>query len=297
VASRLECALHFAAAGIAVFPCHTPIIEPRGVVRCTCGRSDCTDIGKHPRTTGGLKDATTDETQIERWWKRWPDANPAGRTGPFGLELYAVPRFLLVLDVDGFKGKITMKKRKLPRTYAVLTGSGRSRHSYFNSAVPLPTSSGKIGPGVDTRGGGGPFGCGYIILPGSLHRSGRTYRRIPEYTREFRDPPEWLVDALLRTPAPNPVAVGMAPVAHGPIQPGERLPDGQGSGKGRNYRLFCHGRSLWAQEVCAEDIHSTLKLINREQCDPPLPAWRIEHLVRRVTKVPAGRSEAYRKQA
>ena len=41
----------------------------------------CKSIGKHPRTKHGLKDATTDEATITKWWTTWPDANVAVLAG------------------------------------------------------------------------------------------------------------------------------------------------------------------------------------------------------------------------
>src|SRR5688500_13140994 len=69
--SPLEAALTYAREGWAVFPCHN--IE-RGV--CTCGKGkECGAPGKHPRTTHGHIDATTNENTIRSWWGRWPTAN------------------------------------------------------------------------------------------------------------------------------------------------------------------------------------------------------------------------------
>ena len=42
---------------------------------------DCENIGKHPMTKNGVKDATTDLDQIRKWWQRWPNANIGVATG------------------------------------------------------------------------------------------------------------------------------------------------------------------------------------------------------------------------
>src|SRR4051812_26698629 len=55
----LTAALSYARRGWAVFPLHTLI---DGV--CDCRRACGRDAGKHPRTSHGLTDATTDEGQI-----------------------------------------------------------------------------------------------------------------------------------------------------------------------------------------------------------------------------------------
>src|SRR5262245_13771945 len=61
--ARLEAALAYACRGWVVFPLHTVV---DGV--CTCGESTCDRPGKHPLTPNGLKDGTTDEATIRRWW-------------------------------------------------------------------------------------------------------------------------------------------------------------------------------------------------------------------------------------
>jgi hypothetical protein len=81
-----QAALTYAALGWPVFPCHTT--TPVG---CSCGDADCDHPGKHPRTLRGKDDATTDPSIIRAWWKRWPTANLAIRTGAPAVD---------VLDVD-----------------------------------------------------------------------------------------------------------------------------------------------------------------------------------------------------
>ena len=74
--SPIEMALMYAGKGWHVFPLHTVIDG----TTCDCRRS-CPKPGKHPRTANGFKDATTDETQIRKWWGMWPDANIGIATG------------------------------------------------------------------------------------------------------------------------------------------------------------------------------------------------------------------------
>src|SRR4051812_22536886 len=58
-----------------VFPLHAPTGG-----RCSCGKH-CDQVGKHPRTAHGHKEATTDAAQIKEWWGRWDDANIGVATG------------------------------------------------------------------------------------------------------------------------------------------------------------------------------------------------------------------------
>ena len=81
----------YAERGWIVFPVHSVKDQ-----QCSCCKLNCENIGKHPRSYHGLKDATSSPAQIEKWWDEWPDANVAVATGPSGL---------VVLDVDVGKGK------------------------------------------------------------------------------------------------------------------------------------------------------------------------------------------------
>ena len=90
---------HAVAAGLAgrgwpVMPCHHPVDDG-----CSCGHADCASPGKHPRTRHGLQQATTDSGTIRRWWRRWPEANVAVRTGarPDGAGV-------VVIDIDPAHG-------------------------------------------------------------------------------------------------------------------------------------------------------------------------------------------------
>src|SRR6266540_1743863 len=71
-----------------------PVFEPNpGGCACRDG-AGCDRAGKHPRIAGGVWQATTDPAVVRRWWRRWPAANLALRTGV---------RFD-VADVDGQPG-------------------------------------------------------------------------------------------------------------------------------------------------------------------------------------------------
>src|SRR5206468_1565698 len=88
--SELDCRLAYARRGWPILPLHSP--TPSG---CSCRIRGCSDVGKHPRTPHGWKDATTSPPLITAWWDRWPDANVGIATGPAKL---------VILDVDPAKG-------------------------------------------------------------------------------------------------------------------------------------------------------------------------------------------------
>src|SRR5689334_2786188 len=109
---------------------HWPIFPLHSIRdgRCTCGIADCRDAGKHPRTRHGVKDASTDRSQIERWWKDSPDANIGVATGP--------PAGIDVLDEDPrHRGDESLRQLEqanaaLPVTVISRTGGG-GRHFFF----------------------------------------------------------------------------------------------------------------------------------------------------------------------
>jgi hypothetical protein len=137
--NMLAAALGYAGAGIRVHPLN--------------GRT------KRPLTDNGFYDASAEREQIERWWTRWPDA------------AIGCPEFDAV-DVDIYKSEAAATwaqiKPLIPKgTPQTLTGGG----GYQFLFAPGSLRDGKIGPGVDSR----YAGRNYVILPPSLHPSGRRY--------------------------------------------------------------------------------------------------------------------------
>lgn len=159
-------ALQYQAAGLPIFPC-----QPRG---------------KEPVSARGCLDATTDIDRIKGWWGQIADLNIGLATG--------TPSGLFVVDIDAEDGYRTIavlenKHDKLPATKSVVTGrEGHGEHLYFKlGAHNVRNSAGLIGPGIDIRGTGG-----YVILPPSVHPSGRTYCWSVDSADNFAPAPGWL---------------------------------------------------------------------------------------------------------
>ena len=166
---RKDAALALAAAGWRVFP----LVEG----------------AKRPITTHGVKDATSDPSEIASWWRRYPGAN-------IGV---AVPADMLAVDVDtkGADGHAALAALEaehgtLPETRTVETPSG-GRHLIFRkpSDVRL-TNRVNVKPGIDVRTGGG-----YLVAPPS-EIDGRPYRLLID--REPAEAPRWLLDVLTAKP-------------------------------------------------------------------------------------------------
>jgi hypothetical protein len=230
----------YAALGYPVLPCFEP--APAGGCTCRAG-GGCHRPGKHPRLKacqagrGGVHEATTDMAMVRSWWRRWPTANVALRTGD---------RFD-VADVDGPQG-VEALRAILHSTPAALdkgplarTGGG-GWHLLF-----APTEAGSPGgilPGVDWRGQGG-----YVLVAPSVHPSGCRYRWVRPLGLELPEVPAGL-RAQLASPArpgtPRGGGAGVRVVDGGYGRAALRsectrlaaTPPGENGRKGRNHALY-----------------------------------------------------------
>jgi hypothetical protein len=178
--------------GWPVFPLHTILRHGTPNARCSCGDPHCGRPGKHPLIPSqhggrGKDDATLDGDQIDVWSDLCPVANIAAPTGEAAN--------IMVVDIDGEEGERSAEWLAdagflLYDTTAAT--SGRGRHLYYRNIRKLRTATGQIAPGIDIRAEGGQ-----IVLPPSLHISGRTYTwlRSPAELKP-RVAPMWVPDLL-----------------------------------------------------------------------------------------------------
>lgn len=185
----VEHALEYARSGLPVIPLHSVL----GDGSCTCGSERCPSPGKHPRTKNGLRDATTDERKIQRWWgpNRWPNASIGGVGGEY-----------LCLDIDVKSGGLDSLERlvqanaPLPDTAIAETGrygDERGRHYWYRvpSGVAAATRAG-VREGIDVRCTGG-----YAVMPPSPHASGVTYEWVTDTTLDDAATcPEWVYELV-----------------------------------------------------------------------------------------------------
>jgi hypothetical protein len=182
--SRLAAALDYARKGLPVLPLHSVQAG-----RCSCPAQDCRNVGKHPRSEHGVKEATTDAAQITAWWTRWPEANIGIATGSA----------VVVVDVDPRKGGddtlrvLEDAHGRVPPTWRSQTGGG-GEHIFFLLVPGLGNSAGRLGPGLDVRGIDG-----YIVAPPSSHASGREYVWEEEFHPDdvpLAAMPLWMIERL-----------------------------------------------------------------------------------------------------
>jgi bifunctional DNA primase/polymerase-like protein/primase-like protein len=168
IGMMLQNARALAEKGLAIFPC-----LPRD---------------KRPATPHGLKDATTDLIEIENWWHQNPNYNIAIATG--------AASGVFVIDLDGADAEAELRKLeaqhhgKLPATVESITGRGR--HLFFKCPEKqVRNSAGKIAIGIDVRANGG-----YVIVPPSIHPSGKRYCWSVDSAGTFAAAPEWLLSIV-----------------------------------------------------------------------------------------------------
>lgn len=216
---RLQLALDYARRGLSIFPLHTPLHDHPLGYRCTCEayrHSDlcrerdaerqrrgqpplylaegdhCHQPGKHPRGVKNWREQSTAAVAtIRQWWGKWPEANIGIDTGKSGL---------LVLDLDEYKdayaGDLLLSERD-EQAPTVLTGGG-GQHLWYRLPPDKQwgNSTGTLPAGIDIRGAGG-----FVVAPGSLHASGRTY--------------EWELDYSLDDLPPADVPAALAAILDG----------------------------------------------------------------------------------
>lgn len=118
---------------------------------------------KTPLTPRGFHDASVNPMQVDVWWTDTPAANIGTPTG----------HLFDVIDIDGpegYRSYFTLKDAgELPPVLA-RSMTGRGQHLLV-APDPARTNRANVLPGIDIRARGG-----YIVLPPSLHPSGRRYR-------------------------------------------------------------------------------------------------------------------------
>lgn len=122
------------------------------------------DRGKRPRIDQGFRAASNDLSLVKEWWQRWPEANIGCWPGKSGF---------VVVDVDGPEGEVSAQRLGLlaEPTLEVQTGrEGGGRHRWYRHPGPH-IGNAVLADHLDLRGD-----AGYVVLPPSVHPSGRLYR-------------------------------------------------------------------------------------------------------------------------
>lgn len=151
---------------------------------------------KTPITPHGLKDASNKIDVVRQWWAKWPEANIGLNCGKSGMVVVDLDKRG---EYDGLAEWQDIQDRNNihPKTSTSLTGGG-GRHLLFKSpdGVSIKNSAGKIAPGIDVRAEGG-----YIVLPPSIHPSGKPYAW-EETTSTIEILPAPIIEILTTEPDP-----------------------------------------------------------------------------------------------
>jgi hypothetical protein len=145
-------------------------------------------LAKEPAVKGGFRSATLNPETVKRYW-RIADRNIGIPTGSISG--------IWILDIDGDEGERSLrilesKYGALPSTCEVITGGG-GRHLWWRYTGPIPSTAGRVGPGIDTRGD-----RGYCIVPPSATK--RTYEWWVDSGDDLAVAPEWLLKIVRSKP-------------------------------------------------------------------------------------------------
>jgi hypothetical protein len=227
-----DMALAYAKRGLHVFPC-----QPRGKV---------------PACARGVSDATTDHNLIAKWWDAIPDCNIGAACG----EKSGI--FVVAIDAGEAEAALAQLEKlhgALPPTVESITPRGR--HAFFSwPDRVVKNSASKVGPNIDVRGQGG-----YVLVPPSIHPSGRPYAWSVDSASIFAAAPDWLLDLIAAKPAPRSVT---------PPEQWRELAQGVSKGA-RNCSLACLAGLLLRRRIDAVVVLALLQGFNARDCSPPLP--------------------------
>ncbi len=246
-------ALELAAAGFSILP----LWWPRDDGSCGCGVLDCSSAGKHPvgpLVPRGSLSASNSTELVRRWWTRYPLANVG----------VVIPPSTVVVDIDprngGFDSWFPLADAattNIRETVAAHTG-GYGAHYWYALPAGMRIGANALGAGIDLKTNG------FVVVPPSLHRSGRRYFWMP--TRSLLDcPPRWLPEELasrcVRVSPPastRPPAGPRAPSRYGQVALEREIAQLRQAGEGtRNTtlsRAAYHVGQLVAADLIEEDF-------------------------------------------
>ncbi len=277
----IEAAVDYATRGWHVFPL-APHSKRPAIPSHTAGECDRTDPYCADGHLGWEQRSTTDPDEIHALWA----------AGQHGLAIATGPSRLLVVDIDVSKldgGRLGLQSlahlearcgRRVPeRTFTVATPSG-GQHRYFRmppDTAHLPTTTtGRLGPGLDTRGRGG-----YVVAPPTTLTPAVAYRVV--CPARPAPAPRWLVDQLTApgrsTSSPKSDQSGSGSIVHHHLRYVQAAIDGEidrvvsAEVGGRNHALFLAsialGQLVGADLLTDSDALEVLRAAARSQAQAP----------------------------
>jgi hypothetical protein len=275
--------------GIQFFPMHFPKFNKNREPFCSCkeGRY-CDSIGKHPAivlSEYDFSDKATlkkmrrffdgmDNYDVPQECKEWGDR----RDSRFNIGF--LTNSFSVIDIDFRNGgaySLELLEEiygEIPRVF--MSKSGNGLHFYTSSVINSTTNLlGFLGIDVRSRGG-------FIIAPGSLHKSG-TY-----YEWESLWMPEPLSDDLLNEIQQSPNYISqterkISKTLYIPKSPDEDYVIKDGTRCDTLFQIAIRERHKGKE---SEEILSIIEKFNTIMCSPPVKQSRLEHTARSASKYP-----------
>jgi len=217
-----------------------------------------------------LQERRAHADEIRGWFERWPDANVGVVTGAISN--------LVVIDVDPAHGgrdslaQLEEELGRLPPTVEAITGGGGNHFYFAHPGGAVPNRAGVL-PGIDVRGDGGT-----IVMPPSVHPSGRRYRWMTERS------PENLVPARMPGALVRRIRHRSPPAGHTLPRWRALLREGAGEGARNDTIASLTGHLLWH----GVDPYVALQLLlswNRDRCRPPLPEKEVASTVASIARL------------
>ncbi len=255
---------------------------------CSCGKVNCPHPGKHPTTKTGLKEASLKLDQIDKWFKNVTNIN-------YGIVL---DKKILVVDIDPRNGgqesidEFEKQHGVISSLLEVKTGGG-GKHIFLNAEnfskdIKIKNARDFM-KGVDLKTCGG-----YVVGPGSKHKSGKFYQQITKDKIEHFD-----------FKGANPVQIANQSLADLIIEKctartsknslkqngnnvEKSLVDGKIPEGGRNSTLHILASTLRWKGFYSDKILKLLNIVNFELCEPPLNESEIQSISNSVSKYNRG---------
>lgn len=140
--------------------------------------------GKMPLTPRGFYDASSDESAIREWWRKWPSANIGCRP----------PDDVIILDIDPRNGGSLSALGEYPTTRTARTGAG-GWHVWFAARGKFAGVLRGV-EGVDIK-----TPNSFVVMPPSIHPvTNRRYRW--ETSGPIAPLPQHLVPLVVKKPVP-----------------------------------------------------------------------------------------------
>lgn len=236
----------------------------RDDLKCTCGKENCVNAGKHPIGENWHLRATDDEDTIARWFDNVEEHSRVN----VGVRLGATSGIIDV-EYDSPDAEQAIVKYGLDLIDTPAYSSGRGVHRIFQHEDWMPNSAVLKVEGIEVRVGGGGA-ASQSVIPVSLHKTGKNYQWLPGRSPEEISPaklPAAFREAIIESSRRQ--TSGAVARARRVLQAGKKL----GEGDRHDFLLGVAsrqaGRVLRFTEAEQAEIVQILLCVNEVMCSPP----------------------------